>query len=95
MAVTTGADAGMLPLTSVRVLLDPAHLEIFSLDRGRDSEIHAEHQGWQVQESSLYLSCIYHILMYFICFFQDGETPLDIARRLQFSNIESMLRKTS
>ncbi|XP_027316207.1 ankyrin repeat domain-containing protein 22 isoform X2 [Anas acuta] len=26
---------------------------------------------------------------------QNGETPLDIARRLQFSNIESMLRKTS
>ncbi|XP_010225184.1 PREDICTED: ankyrin repeat domain-containing protein 22 [Tinamus guttatus] len=26
---------------------------------------------------------------------QEGETPLDIARRLQFSNIESMLKKTS
>ncbi|XP_063195297.1 ankyrin repeat domain-containing protein 22 isoform X3 [Chroicocephalus ridibundus] len=26
---------------------------------------------------------------------QDGETPLDIARRLQFHNIEGMLRKTS
>ncbi|XP_010207486.1 ankyrin repeat domain-containing protein 22 [Colius striatus] len=26
---------------------------------------------------------------------QDGETPLDIARRLQFHNIENMLRKTS
>ncbi|KAF1656802.1 Ankyrin repeat domain-containing protein 22, partial [Eudyptes chrysocome] len=26
---------------------------------------------------------------------RDGETPLDIARRLQFHNIESMLRKTS
>ncbi|XP_030900533.1 ankyrin repeat domain-containing protein 22 isoform X3 [Melopsittacus undulatus] len=26
---------------------------------------------------------------------QDGETPLDIARRLQFHNIESMLRKNS
>ncbi|XP_049666804.1 ankyrin repeat domain-containing protein 22 isoform X3 [Accipiter gentilis] len=26
---------------------------------------------------------------------QDGETPLDIARRLQFHNIESMLKKSS
>ncbi|XP_071604873.1 ankyrin repeat domain-containing protein 22 isoform X2 [Heliangelus exortis] len=26
---------------------------------------------------------------------QDGETPLDIARRLKFHDIESMLRKTS
>ncbi|XP_010178386.1 PREDICTED: ankyrin repeat domain-containing protein 22 [Mesitornis unicolor] len=26
---------------------------------------------------------------------QDGETPLDIARKLQFHNIESMLRKAS
>ncbi|XP_051472777.1 ankyrin repeat domain-containing protein 22-like [Apus apus] len=26
---------------------------------------------------------------------QNGETPLDIARRLQFHNIESMLKKTS
>jgi len=51
--------------------------------------------GWQIQESSLYLIHVYHTAMYFICVFQNGETALDIARRLQFHNIESMLKKTS
>lgn len=45
----------MLPYTSVRVLLDTAHTENFSLEQRSDSEIHAEHQGRQVQETSLYL----------------------------------------